>query len=165
VYPEKIVPASDVQAVAAQHIRRAIPRPTITVAPPGGRTLVNIPTIYSTTGHEPVALPIATPVPGRITATPTYTWTFANGQSADGPGTPYTPAFSPSQHPDHYVHTVYDSAGTKTTRLTVSWQVMFRLQGILDVPLQPIIFSTASTTTALTARNVLVDGHGVQSRR
>ena len=159
MYPEKVVPASDVQAVAAQHIRRDIPRPTITVAPPGGRTLVNIPTIYSTTGHDPVTLPITTPVPGRITATPTYTWTFANGERGNGPGTPYSPDFSPGQHPDHYLHTVYDTAGAKTTRLTVSWQVTFRLQDILDVPLQPITFATASTITALTAHNVLIDGH------
>jgi hypothetical protein len=158
VYPEKVVPASDVQAVAAQHIRRHLGRPAITVAPPGGRTLVNIPTIYSTADLDPVTLPIVAPVPGRITATPSYTWRFPNGQTASGPGTPYDESFSPSAHADHYVHTVYEAAGAKRTTLTVTWRVSFQLQDVLDVPLAPITFTAANTTRALTARNVLIDG-------
>ncbi|WP_426564756.1 hypothetical protein ACPPVT_01395 [Angustibacter sp. McL0619] len=160
MYPQTVVPASAVQAVAAQHLRRHLTRPTITVAPPGGRTLVNIPTLYSAADLDPITLPITTPVPGQITATPTYTWHFPDASTAHGPGTPYDPAISPTQHPEHYLHTIYRTAGTKQTTLTLTWQVTFTLQNILDVPLQPITTTATNTTTALTAHNVLIDHTG-----
>jgi hypothetical protein len=157
VYPEKVVPASDLQALAARRIHRLVGRPTITTAPPGPRTLVNIPTLYSTTSFDPVILGVTRPVPGRLRADAEYAWTFTGGDHALGPGSPYTPAIDPLAHPDHYLHTIYRTAGPKRATLTLTWRVSFRLQDSLDVDLAPIVFTTSSATRAMTAHSELID--------
>jgi hypothetical protein len=159
VYPEKVVPASDVQALAAQHLRKLVGRPTITTAPTGGRTLVNIPTLYSTTRYDPVTLDVHTPVPGQLRAVPEYAWDFTGGTDHDhalGPGTPYQPGINPLTHPDHYLHTTYRTTGDKTAHLTLTWAVTFTLDGTLDVDLAPNPFTTPTTTPAVAARNELI---------
>ncbi len=156
VYPEKVVPASAVQALVAREIRKRVGRPTITSSPPGGLTLVNIPTLYSTTRYPQVRLPITAPVPGAITAAPEWVWTFPDTSQALGPGIAYDPAISPLRNPDAYVHTIYRSPGRQRVTLTLTWRVTFALQGVQDVDLAPITFTSMATTTAMTATNRLL---------
>ena len=160
VWPEQVVTASEVEAVVAQDVRKRVGRPSIATAPPGGRTLVNIPTIYSTQRFGQIALPVTAPVPGAITAVPEWEWHFPDGSTGLGPGTPYDAAVDPLADPDHYVHTVYRTAGEQRVRLTLTWRVAFRLEDVLDVDLAPITFTRTATTTALSAKNQLVDGPG-----
>jgi hypothetical protein len=156
VYPQTVVPASAVEAAVARDIRKRVGHPTITTSPPGGRTLVNIPTLYSTQRFDQVILPVTTPVPGSITAVPEWEWRFPDGSTGLGPGTPYDASVDPLVDPDHYVHTVYRTAGAQRVRMTLTWRVTFRLEDVLDVDLAPIAFTRTATTTALTAKNQLV---------
>lgn len=156
VYPETVVPASQVQALAAREVRKRVGRPAITTSPPGGRTLVNIPTLYSTTRYGPVRLRVTAPVPGAITAVPEWVWTFPDTSRAFGPGIAYNPAISPLRNPDAYVNTIYDSPGPKSVTLILTWRVTFALQSVQDVDLAPITFTSTATTTAVTATNRLL---------
>ena len=139
-----------------EEIRKRIPRPSVTSSPPG-RTLVNIPTIFSTAATPAVSLTIAQPVPGSVTATPRYRWDFGDGLTATGPGLPYRPGDVPSRNPNRYVHAVYDTSGTKHVTLTVTWAVQFQLDGVTDVPLAPIVFTASEDKDVTTAQAVLVN--------
>jgi hypothetical protein len=41
--------------------------------------------------------------------------------------------------------------------VTVTWRVQFRLDGVLDVPLAPIVFTASADKVIATARAVLVN--------
>lgn len=156
VYPQTVVPASAIQDLVAREVRKRVGRPAITTSPPGGRTLVNIPTLYSTTRYPQVRLPVTAPVPGALTAVPEWVWTFPDTSQALGPGIAYDPTIDPLRNPDAYVNTVYPSPGPQTVTLTLTWRVTFALQDLTDVDLAPITFTNTATTTAMTATNRLL---------
>jgi hypothetical protein len=78
---------ANIEALAREEIEKAVSDPTITVAPPGGKTLVNIPTIFSAPDAKAVTLTITTPVPGTITAIPEYRWDMDDGLTGAGAAT------------------------------------------------------------------------------
>lgn len=155
-YPSKSIPVANVQALARQQIEKAVSHPTITVAPPGGKTLVNIPTIFSAPEPKPVTLTITTPVPGTISAIPEYTWDFGDGLTGEGAGTPYIASVDPMKHPDSYLYAIYQSGGPKHITATLTWHVTFVLEGSTPVDLAPIVFNSTADVRVMTAKSRLV---------
>jgi hypothetical protein len=151
-YASESIPLVNVEALARQRLEKAVSHPTITVAPPGGKTLVNIPTIFSAPEPKPVNLTIITPVPGTIAAVPEYTWDFDDGLTGVGAGMPYSSSLDPVEHPDSYLHAVYVSGGTKHITATLTWHVTFTLDGNGSVDLAPIVFTQTANIQAMTAK-------------
>ena len=156
VYPGESVPVSQVTGAAHDEIRKRIHAPAVVSAPPG-KTLVNIITIYSTPAQPEPRIDITTPVPGTIVATPEYRWAFGDGQTAVGPGMAYQYPDDPAKLPGKYLGPVWRTGGTKHVTLTVTWRVRFMLAGLVDVPLEPIVFTGSEDKTVATARAVLVN--------
>jgi hypothetical protein len=151
-YPLESIPLANVEALARQRLEKAVSHPTITVAPPGGKTLVNIPTIFSAPEPKPITLTIITPVPGTIAAVPEYTWDFDDGLTGVGAGMPYSSSLDPVEHPDSYLHAVYLGGGTKHITATLTWHVTFTLEGNGSVDLAPIVFTQTADIQAMTAK-------------
>ncbi|HRB99833.1 MAG TPA: hypothetical protein PKZ38_07135 [Dermatophilaceae bacterium] len=133
--------------------------PSISVQPPGGQTLVNIPTIFSAAEQRTTTLPITAPVPGQIKAVPSYSWTFGDGLTGTGSGHPFTPSIVPNEtgNNGYYVVAVYRQPGTKSITATLRWDVTFTLQGFGTITLAPIVFTDTVQLNARTARAVLVN--------
>ena len=155
-YLGRTVPLADVEAAVHEAISKRIPTPTVISAPPG-KSLVNLFTIYSTTPAPEQAITFTTPVPGEVRATPEYTWNFDDGRTGNGPGTPFTETHLPSRSPGYYLGATYTTPGTKHITLTVTWRVTFRLEGVTDIPLTPIIMTATEDKQVATARAVLVN--------
>lgn len=155
VYPVVSVPLAAVEAAAREEISKRLIAPTVASSPPG-RSLVGLLTIFSTPAQAEPSIQITQPVPGEIRAQPAYVWDFGDGLSGIGPGLPYEPGDLPSKLPGKYLGATYASAGTKHVTLTVTWSVHFRLEGVTDVPLAPIIFTAVADKDVATARAVLV---------
>ena len=62
-----------------------------------------------------------------------------------------------SKNPEYYTGAKYTTAGTKHVTLTVTWRVTFRLEGVQDIPLQPIVMTASEDKQIATARAVLVN--------
>ena len=155
-YPERVVPAGEVSALAHEEIRKRITAPTLTSAPPG-KTLVNIITVYSTNRQPEPRIDVTTPVPGSIVAVPEYRWDFGDGQTALGPGLQWSAPDDPNKLPGKYLGPVWRTSGIKHVTLTVTWRVRFQLEGVIDVPLEPIVFTATEDKQVMTARAVLVN--------
>lgn len=156
VTPAVSIPTSTLGALAHEEIRKRVSAPTLTAAPPG-KTLINIITIYSTPPQPEPRIDISTPVPGSIVAVPEYRWDFGDGLTAVGPGQPYQAGDDPAKLPGKYLGPVWRTGGTKQVTLTVTWRVRFLLEGLVDVPLAPIIFTATEDKQVATARAVLVN--------
>ena len=156
-YPGRSVPLSAVQAAVHEELRKRIPSPSVTSAPPGV-SLVNLLTIFSTTPAAEQAIAFAQPVPGEVRAVPEYTWDFGDGIHGVGPGKPFTSSVLPSKNPEYYTGAKYTQPGTKHVTLTVTWRVTFRLEGVQDIPLEPIVMTATEDKQIATARGVLVNG-------
>ena len=155
-YPGSSVPVAVVEAAAHEEIRKRVQAPTVTSAPPGV-SLVNLLTIYSTTPQPEPVIQISAPVPGEVRAVPEYVWDFGDGLTGVGPGLAYQPGDLPSTVPGKYLGATYLTAGVKQVRLTVTWRVQFRLDGLIDVPLAPIVFTGTEAKVVATARAALVN--------
>lgn len=156
VYPDRTVPVSHVTAAAHEELRKRIAAPTITSAPRGEKTLINIITIYCTQPQPEPRLDITLPAPGTITATPDYRWDFGDGQGGTGIGLAYNPPDDPAKLPGKYLGPTWTTPGLKHVTLTVTWQVTFQLDGETSIPLDPIVFTATEDKQAVTARAVLV---------
>jgi hypothetical protein len=148
-----------------QQLERLVPRPGIGVAPPGGRTLVNIQTVLwvQTPGEQ--ELPPLDLLGRRVElhiVVDHVDWDFGDGQRArtDGP----EPAYRPADHcrtrtcPGYWGHT-YAAAGTVSLTATTTWTATYRLD---EGPEQPVPGTVAAPpqTRPLTveqAHSVLVD--------
>lgn len=148
---------AQVTATAHEELRKRIVAPTIGSAPLGQKTLINIITIYHTQRQPEPRLEITQPAPGSITATPEYRWDFGDGQTALGPGLAYTPPDDPTRLPGKYLGPTWTTPGIKHVTLTVTWRVVFRLEGITSIPLDPIVLTATEDKHAVTARAVLVN--------
>ena len=112
---------------------------TITIEPPTGWTLANIPTIVSTPNPPQTLRTTVLGVAVTVRATPSeFTWDFDDNTTpltTTDPGHPYP-------HPS-LTHT-YRTAGTHHLTLTTRWTGEFRLDGY---PTWQPITGTAQTTT------------------
>lgn len=113
------------------------PAPTLRVQPPGGKTLVNLETIFSTDLEGPVTRTV-TLLGQRITLTATpvrYTWHPGGGAEAwttDHSGAPWTDGADPRKL-NHHVYT--DAHVTVSPRASVTYRGTFRIN---DGPEQPL---------------------------
>jgi len=155
VYPGRSVPLSVVEVAAHEEVRKRLSQPTVTSSPPG-RSLVGLLTIFSTPAQPEPSIAITQPVPGEVRARPAYSWDFGDGLAGLGPGVPYQQGDVPSRLPGKYLGATYGRAGVKHVTLTVTWGVQFRLEGVLEVPLAPIVFTATQDKDVATARAVLV---------
>lgn len=154
-YPGQVVPLATVQAAAHQEISKQIATPIVTSAPPG-KTLVNLPTIFAASRQPEQSIDFTDPVPGRVVAVPEYSWDFGDGLTGLGPGLAYQPGDLPSRLPGKYLTATYTTPGSKHVVVTVTWRVRFVLEGVVDVPLAPIIMTAAGDKQVSTAKAVLV---------
>ena len=155
LYAGKSVPLAAVEAAVREEIQKRIPQPSVTSAPPG-QSVVNFFTIFSTQPSPEQAITFTNPVPGEVRAVPEYSWDFGDGIKGLGPGTAFNPAILPSRNPGYYLGATYAKPGTKHVTLTVTWRVTFRLEGVIDVPLAPIVMTATEDKPIATARAVLV---------
>ncbi len=155
VYPGVSVPLAAVEAAAHEEISKRLAAPSVVSSPPG-RSLVGLLTIFSTPAQPEPSIRITQPVPGEISAQPAYVWDFGDGLNGLGPGLPYQVGDLPSRLPGKYLGATYATGGTKHVTLTVTWSVHFRLEGVTDVALAPILFTAAADKEIATARAVLV---------
>ena len=156
VYPDRSVPLAVVKAAVHEEVRKRIPSPTVVSAPPGV-SLVNLLTIFSTTPAAEQVISFTVPVPGEVRAVPEYTWDFGDGIQGVGPGRPFTSSVLPSANPGYYTGATYSRPGMKHVTLTVTWRVTFRLEGVQDIPLDPIVMMASEDKQITTARAVLVN--------
>jgi len=113
----------DLAAVAAKEFKRiGWPASTLVVQPPGGRTLVNLETIFYTTNARPITQTVT--VAGQrleIEATPTsYRWIFGDGESAttSSPGHAY---------PDQDVTHTYREVAAVSARVDTVYSGRYRV--------------------------------------
>lgn len=120
---------------AAQVLQRfrqiPLPASTITIQPPGGKTLVNLETIYSTT-----ATPFTRTITffnGQITVdltiTPTsFTWHHGDNttQTTTDPGQPWSPDADPA---DLITHTYTTTATNLRPRVDTTWSATWTMNG------------------------------------
>ena len=154
-YPGTSVPVAVVEAAVREELVKRIPQPSVTSAP-SGQSVVNFFTIFSTQPSPEQAITFTNPVPGEVRAVPEYSWDFGDGIKGMGPGTAFNPAILPSRNPGYYLGATYAKPGTKHVTLTVTWRVTFRLEGVIDVPLAPIVMTATEDKPIATARAVLV---------
>jgi len=151
--------------LARQEIEKLVPRPGIGVAPPGGKTLVNLQTVLWADTPADRSL-------GTVTLLGTYrvalrvhvqrvAWAFGDGATevAGGPGLPYRKG----EHcttvtcPGHFGH-VYATTGTMTITEQVTWSGQYSVDGGAWQDVAGTVDGPAATTqvTVLEARGVLV---------
>ena len=138
---------------------REIARPTVTLAPPAGG-LVNRPVLAWTQDAGEVTLSFEQPLPGSVTASPSYEWAWSNGAVSYGPGIPYTDDVSPTRAPDRYVHAVFATDGNASVELTVTWTGAVTVPGLPPVDISPLVYSAPATFDVREARAQLVAGDG-----
>ena len=151
------VPIAVIQAAAREQLSKRVKTPTVGMSPPGGTTLVTLPTIFWATRYGQETLSITNPVPGSITATPEYTWDFGDDLSGVGPGRAYEQGIYPSDQPDYYLTATWNRPGIKKPTVTVTWKVRFRLEDAIDVDLAPIVFTSSANVRVATAASRLVN--------
>lgn len=119
--------------------------------------IVNLPMIASTDPRAPIVIDVTDPVIGTAEATPEFTWTFAEGAAAHGPGLPYD-GTSPSGNPGYYVAYTYRALGSPTVVLTVTWRVTFTIPGLPPVQLEDIVRVAEQSTQVRAAGSELIGG-------
>lgn len=148
-----------------QEVEKLVPRPGIGVAPPGGKTLVNLQTVLWADTPADRKL-------GTVTLLGTYrvalrvhvqqvAWAFGDGATevADGPGLPYRKG----EHcttvtcPGHFGH-IYATTGTMTITERVTWSGQYSVNGGAWQDVAGTVDGPAATAqvTVLQARGVLV---------
>ena len=152
-----------VVAAVRQALVKEVGRPRMRVQPPGGRTLVNLPVLYSAPAQHETVLQITVPLPGAITADPAYSWDLGDGQHGVGAGH--------RVHARRWIRAVRArgvitsrastrQVGSQRSTLTLTWAASIQLgagAGALTVPLDPITFTATSTIQTVSATNRLYD--------
>lgn len=133
-----------VREVAAAFADVPVPSAAVRVQPPGGRTLVNLPTVMST-----VAEPFEASVDLRgyvvtFTITPaTFAWHHGDGtsQATSDPGRPW----HQGDEPTSLVHHVYVSTASGLgVRVDTTWTATWSLDGVDQGPVDGAVTSTGT---------------------
>ena len=146
---------AELTAIARQYLAERVSRPEALLEPPNGG-ITRLPVIAHTPPAGPVWFAVTRPVPGRLSATPSYRWDFGEGPAREGPGRAYD-GTSPTGNPDYYVAYPYTGTGTKRVSLRMTWTATFAVAG-LRIPLEDIAFTDTATIDIRQARSILVDG-------
>lgn len=157
VYTGRSIPMADVVAAVREQLLKRVGRPQITVQP-ATRGLIHWPMLFSAPPQPEVTLTIANPLPGQITADPSYVWDLGEGQRGTGAGHRYSPAVDPTKDSsdDYYVKGRYDVPGEHAVALHLTWSATINL-GPLAVDLDPIVFDDNATARVVSATNRLYD--------
>src|SRR5918994_2598074 len=153
------IPLADVEAeivrIFEAHFKNVV-EPEITVAP-AVNAVVNMPVLASTPDPGPLGFDITNPLPGRVEATPTYEWTWSNGDRSSGAGVGYD-GTSPMTSPGHYpVQSTFLDGGAANVDLTVVWSITLTVASIppiTDIP--PLEYNASAGFDVRSARTLLV---------
>lgn len=151
------LPNKQIAGNAAEYERDHMP-PGVPLVQPAKVAIVNIPVLASVTPLPVQRMNVQLPVPGELVATPSYSWTFDDGTTISGPGTPYD-GTDPRTNPAHYVaHTYTKAQSQASVSLTVTWNATFTAAG-QTITIPPVIMPPITTTfTVDEAHAVLVSG-------
>jgi len=154
------VTVGQVSAAAGEYLRKHV-QPAVPVVQPGQHSLVNFPNIVSTADAGPQTFAITVPLPGTVTATPTYRWRFTGPDqtitTAEGTGRTYD-GTSPRTGPaDYYLTATFRRHGTGHIELTATWTGTATVQNNPPVPLDPLALTTATDLQVEQLRPVLLD--------
>lgn len=142
------VTASEIRSVVSEELRTRLPAPVVRVQP-GVVVPVNFPVIFSAGDPGPQGFSVSVPLPGQVSATPTYRWSFGDGSFGDGRGTPYDGTL-PRVDPWHYVSHLYLAPKPRmTVSLTVTWHATFTVQGLPTFVLDDIVLPAVTHTFAV----------------
>lgn len=160
VYTGRPIPMAEVVAAVREELEKQVGRPQITMEP-ATRGLIRWPVLFSAPAQHEVTLNITQPLPGDITADPSYAWDLGEGQRATGTGHRYSSQVDPTSPASngYYVKGVYEQPGAHAVRLTLTWHATIHL-GTLDVDLDPIEFTDDATARVVSATNRLYAGAG-----
>jgi hypothetical protein len=129
-------------------------------AQPSPAAIVNLPVLVSAPVEPAPNFAVTAPVPGSVTVTSTYTWTFDDGVVLTGTGRPYDGTDPRTAAPGYYVAHTYTHADPRgSVSLVVSWHAGFTLAGGVTIALPDIV--TPAQTIAFEVhevRAVLVSG-------
>jgi hypothetical protein len=145
--------SDDVAEYERDHMPVATPR-----VQPTGVAIVNLPVLVSVVQPQPQVMQVRQPVPGRLVATPTYSWTFDDGTTLTSAGVPFD-GTDPRADPAHYLaHTYHGAAANASVSLTATWQATFTAAG-RTISLPPLVMPAVTTTFVVDeAKAVLVAG-------
>lgn len=134
-----------------------IARPTVSVQP-AANAVVNIPVLASTDDIGEVGFEIENPVPGVVTAAPSYAWTWSNGTTGEGAGRGYD-GINPIDNAGYYpVQTAYAQSGTHSVALTVTWEIGLTVPGLPTITdIEPLVYGADAEFPVRSGRTVLVD--------
>jgi hypothetical protein len=154
------IPLADVEAEIRRIIEerfKHVAEPEITLAP-AVNALVNLPVIASTPNRGPLGFDITNPLPGRVEATPAYSWAWSNGITNGGAGVGYD-GTSPTRNPDHYpVQSTYADGGAESVGLEVTWSITLIVPGIPPISdIEPLVYTATEGFAVRSARTVLVE--------
>jgi hypothetical protein len=154
------IPLADVVAEIRRIIEerfKHVAEPVITVAP-AVNALVNLPVIASTPNEGPLGFEITNPLPGRVEASPVYSWAWSNGTTNTGAGVGYD-GTSPTSNPGHYpVQSTYASGGAESVGLQVTWRITLTVPGVAPVTdIEPLVYEASEGFAVRSARTVLVE--------
>lgn len=153
-------PLEDIRAeivgVLEEHFEE-VSDPEVTVAP-ARNAVVNLPVLASTEDVGDIGFEIENPLPGSVTAAPSYAWSWSNGTGAAGPGRGYD-GTSPVDNEAYYpVRATYTSSGTHSVGLAVTWEIGLTVPGLPVISdIEPIVFESAADFPVRSGRTVLVD--------
>ena len=154
------IPLAEVEAEIMRVIEERfqhVAEPTITLAP-AVDAIVNLPVLASTEDPGPLGFGITNPLPGRVEATSSYTWTWSNGVTNSGAGVGYD-GTSPTRNPGHYpVQSTFTGGGSGSVGLQVVWTITLLVDGLAPITdIEPLEYEASAGFGVRSARTVLVD--------
>ena len=154
------IPLAEVEAEIMRVIEERfqhVAEPTITLAP-AVDAIVNLPVLASTEDPGPLGFDITNPLPGRVEATSSYTWTWSNGVTNSGAGVGYD-GTSPTRNPGHYpVQSTFTGGGSGSVGLQVVWTITLMVDGLAPITdIEPLEYEASAGFGVRSARTVLVD--------
>jgi hypothetical protein len=154
------IPLADVEAEIRRIIEerfKHVAEPEITLAPEVN-ALVNLPVIASTPNQGELGFDITNPLPGRVEASPVYSWVWSNGTTNSGAGVAYD-GTSPTRNPRYYpVQSTYADGGAGSVDLQVTWSIALTVPGIPPITdIEPLVYEATESFPVRSARTVLVE--------
>ena len=133
--PQQVI---DIPGLALEAFRSIeMPQPRLLVQPPGGETLVNFPTVVSTTA-EPKTYTVPMGNTGITIILDTwpsnYHWDFGDGATldTDAPGRAWTDGDLPATDDRFITHEYTDADETFDASVAITWSANFRVAGQSD---------------------------------
>lgn len=152
-------PAISISVIRSAFARTPLPKPVLLIQPPGGLTLVRLPTYFqaasSGAGYGPGQVHAVTLLGRSVrirVASVTYAWSFGDGTP------PLKTASAGGPWPDGDVRHAYPDPGTYSVRVTASYHGEYSVDGGPWVPIDaPVpVTSPPVTLTVATAHNRLI---------